>query len=108
MTVYEVSQRFTGTSFQLGFCEGWSASEGMFILVRPFTRFLVHSPKGPVECRGDWTHRTALLESAYAIHQIARQSWMDLQIADLIRAMDLCSECSMDLPVNGYSRLTIL
>lgn len=108
MTIYEVSKKFSGTNFQLGFCEGWSAYEGMLILVRPFERFLLHSPKGPLECRGEWTHQKVLLESAYAIQPIAHQPWMDMEVAILIRAMDFCGECSIRLPPNGFSRLTVL
>lgn len=108
MKVFEVSQKCSGTEVQVGFCEGWIVREGKFILVRPFERFLLYSQKGPVECRGEWTHRKTLLESAYAVHPIRHQPWMDLEIAGLIRAMDFCSACSIDLPLKGYSRLTIL
>lgn len=105
---YEVSQRCQRANFQSGFCEGWRVDKGLLILDRPFQRFMLHSEKGPVLCRGAWTLGTWLPEGDYEVRPIQRQPWMDLDITDVIVAMDLCCECAIELPRKGFCRLTVL
>lgn len=105
---YEISQRCHRSKFQCGFCEGWRVENGQLILYRPFQRFLLHSEKGLVRCRGAWTLGDWLPEGDFEVRPIQRQPWMDFDIADLIAAMDFCRECAIELPEHGFSRLTIL
>jgi hypothetical protein len=102
---YEIIDRH---KFQVGFCEGWLADRGQLYFDRPFQRFLLHSEKGPVLCRGSWTLGDWLPQDDYDVRPIQRQPWMDLDIADVIVAMDLCGECAIELSENGFRRLTIL
>jgi hypothetical protein len=102
---YEIIDRH---KFQIGFCEGYLVDRGQLYFARPFHPFLLHSRKGPVLCRGSWTQGKCLPEGDYEVRPIQRQAWMDLDIADVIVAMDLCNECAVELPPNGFCRLTVL
>lgn len=105
---YEISHICHRAKLQCGFCEGWFVSDGLLVLDRPFVRFLLHSKKGPVLCRGAWTLGDWLPEGDYEIRPISREPWMELEITDVIIAMDLCVECAIELPKKGFCRLTIL
>ena len=102
---YEIIDR---NKFQVGFCEGWLVDRGQLLFDRPFQPFLLYSTKGPVLCRGSWTQGMCLPEDEYEVRPIQRKPWMDLDIADLIVAMDLCCECAIELPAKGFCRITIL
>jgi hypothetical protein len=102
---YEIIDRY---KLQLGFCEGWMSDMGQLYFDRPFQPFLLYSKKGPVLCRGSWTQGKCLPAVFYDVRPIQRQPWMDLDIADVIVAMDLCVECSIKLPEKGFCRLTVL
>ena len=106
--IYEISQRCQQAKFQSGFCEGWRVDNGLLILDRPFQRFLLHSEKGPVICRGAWTLGDYLPEGDYEVRPIQRQLWMEIELVEALAVMDLCAECHITLPKNGFCRLTIL
>lgn len=108
MTIFEISQRSFSVKFQVGFCHSWAVLDGILILKRPFERFHLHSAKGLVQCRGPWTHGAYLPEEAYYVASIQHQPWMDLDLIDVLSAMDVCAACAIDLPPDGYSRNTIL
>lgn len=106
--IYEISHKYGPTGLQCGFCEGWRVEEGLIALHKPFRPFLLHSVKGTVLCRGAWTGDKRLPEGEYEVRPVQRQPWMDLEIDDLIVAIDLCCECAIELPQGGFCRLTIL
>ncbi len=108
MTVFEISQKCSRSYLQLGFCEAWSIRDGHYVLVRPFQRFLLHSARGQIECRGVWNYGRILPENDYELQTIERRPWMDIDIADVISVFDLCAECATELPMNGFRRPTIL
>lgn len=108
MPIFEISHPWCGIFLHCGYCRGWEVRGGLLDLHEPFVRFKIFSERGPVECRGAWPLRKWLPETDYHITPGKYQPWMDLDIADVITAMDLCAECHVQLPKHGYSRLTIL
>ncbi len=108
MKVYEVSQPWGGTFLHCGYCWGWEVANDMLKLREPFVRFHLFSDKGMVDCRGAWRLGDWLPADFYQVTTATYQPWMDLDMVDVLVAMDLCAECHVTLPDAGYSRLTIL
>ena len=108
MIIFELSQPWFGAYLHCGYCWGWEVRDGLLKLQDPFVRFHLFSEKGMVDCRGAWRLGDWLPERDYQITPGNYQPWMDLDMVDVLIAMDLCAECHVRLPEKGYSRLTIL
>lgn len=103
--VYQICSRIRGIGFQLGYAEDVYFDGCVFHLERPFTRnALATSDWGWVCCRGTWSLPLVLSPDEYSISTIPLQGWMWVEFVDLVAAQQLCQECQVSLPIDGFSR----
>lgn len=100
-----ICYRSRGVLFEVGFCHEFRY-DGNGILVRaPFVKSIVHTALGAIQCRGIWSAPTRLNSKQYEITICEEEPWMEIHVVDVLWAEQLCEECSIDLPRNGYRRL---
>lgn len=105
-SVYEISQVIGGVAFQIGFSGLAVQFDQILFLDHPFVREELYLSRfGFVECRGEWPLGVILPAVNYSVQIYPFQTWMLIDPSDAIAAYDLCMECLVVLPEDGFSRL---
>jgi len=100
-----IGYRSRGVLFEVGFCYEWTDDGNGVLLRAPFVKSTVHTPLGAIHCRGIWGRPYRLSKKQYEITFCKEEPWMELHVVDVLWAEQLCVECSIDLPEDGYRRI---
>ena len=93
-----------GLFLQAGFCEAYLTTADLIIPLHAFRRTRIHVELGIIDCREDWTPPRGMKRGDYRLVQHPRQSWMHVEVKDLLAAATLCGRVRVSLPADGHSR----